>query len=379
MARTETPHAPAGGPPAGDRGDAASLASRRLRRALLVFALTILTATFGYMAIGRLEGRAWSFFESLYMVAITLSTVGYSDVLGVSEVPFATGWTMFVIATGTGVNLWVISSLTSFFLEGDFLQLRKYRRLRKKMRTLRDHYVVCGVGTTGIHVARELLAVGYPVVAIDWNDAHLQEAAQLGALPLRGDATDDDVLAEGGIDRARGLVATLDDDKTNMFVVVTARQSHPGLRIVAKAVDQAAEKKLVRAGADAVVSPSFIGGMRLASELVRPTVVRFLDRMLQDPTMSLRIEEAAISEGSPLVGKTLADSGIRARTGVLVIAIQRPDGTAVHAPPADHRIAPGETLIVIGTAEQVANLHRMVAPDDDADGGRAAPPVSSGR
>ncbi len=359
--QSPAPLSPGGPAPAGDPGPrTAKDASVRLRRALSVFGLSVLAATAGYMVIGHLHGVHWSFFDCLYMVAITLSTVGYADVLGVDRIPAATAWTMIVIATGTGVNLWVISSLTSFFLEGDFFQLRKYRRLRKKMQGLRDHYVVCGAGTTGSHVARELVTVGYPVVAIDQDERRLQEVVRAGALPLAGDATEDDVLAEAGIERARGLVAALDDDKTNMFVVVTARQTNPRLRIVAKAVDQAAETKLRRAGADAVVSPSFIGGMRLASELVRPTVVKFLDRMLH-ASMSLRIEEATVQPESPLAGTTLAASGIRDRTGVLVIAIQQTDGTAVHAPPADHVIAPGETLIVIGTVDQVAKLHALAA------------------
>ncbi len=353
-------HLHAGGGPA-DPLAFAEVAGRRLRRALVVLALVVFGAALGYHLIGRLHGRDWTYFQCLYMVAITLSTVGYGDVLGVEDLPAASAWTVFVIATGTGVNLWVVSSLTSFFLEGGYASLQRYRRLRKRMRTLEGHYVVCGVGTTGIHVVRELIAVGYDVVAIDLDDAHLEEAVRAGALPLRGDATDDEVLAEARIEHARGLVATLDDDKTNMFVVVTARQRQPRLRIVAKAVDQGVEKKICRAGADAVVSPSFIGGMRLASELVRPTVVRFLDRMLQDPTMSLRIEEADIEPGSVLDGKRLADSRIREETGVLVIAIQLPDGTAIHAPPPDHRIAAGETLIVIGTAEQVAKLHALAA------------------
>jgi voltage-gated potassium channel len=179
------------------------------------------------------------------------------------------------------------------------------------------------------------------------------------AVPLRADATDDEVLARAGIERAKGIVAALDDDKTNMFVVVSARQVNPDIRIVAKAVTQSAVEKLRRAGADAVVSPNFIGGLRLASELLRPQVVRFLDQMLREDA-GLRIEEADVGPDGPAVGRTLGSAKLHDVTGCLVLAIRGPDGRATHSPPASAAIEAGSTLIAIGSPEQIQHLRELV-------------------
>ena len=335
-------------------------ARRRLLYAAGVFLTMVTVSTLGYHLIGVAQGRPdWTLEDCLYMTVITVSTVGYTEALPVREVPWALEWTLVVVTVGIGVNLWTISSLTSFFLEGDFSSLRRYRRNLRAMDKLSDHFIVCGVGTTGIHVLRELRAVGHQVVAVDQCQPHLDAAATEGALPLHGDATDDAVLTQAGLSRARGIVTTLDDDKTNMFLVVTARQANPRLRIVSKAISQTAIPKLRRAGADAVVSPNFIGGMRLASELVRPQVVHFLDTMLRGDQQALRIEEVSVEPGSPIAGQTLAQADLRRRTGTLVIAVQFPDGQVAHAPPAEHRIEPGQTLILIGETSQVAALRAL--------------------
>jgi len=219
---------------------------------------------------------------------------------------------------------------------------------------------VCGVGRTGIHVVEELLAVGEHVVAIDQDERLLDELRQRDVLTVHGDATDDDVLARAGLMRAKGLVTALDDDKTNLFVVVTARQTNPRLRIVAKATSPAAAEKFKRAGADAVVTPNFIGGMRIASELLRPQVVRFLDEMLRDKDARLRIEEATVSERGSIAGQTLREANLRESAGVLVLAVRSEDGAVSYVPPSELRVQAGQTLIAIGNPEQIATLRRLV-------------------
>ncbi len=339
-------------------------AQRRVVYAFAVLSCVLGIGAAGYRWIGWHHDLAdWTLRECLYMTAITISTVGFSESLDVAGTPGAREWTMVLIVFGISANLWVISSITSFFVEGDFTHLRRYRRLAKHMNRLKDHYIVCGVGSTGVHVARELVTVGNEVVVVDANLERLDQLSDTAAVPLRGDATDDLVLEQAGLARARGLVATLDDDKNNLFLVLSARQVNPRLRIVAKAVEKSTADKLRRAGADVVVSPSFIGGMRLASELVRPVVVRFLDDMLRgrgEERSSLRIEEARVASDGAATGQTLAQAKLPQKTGALVIAVRGTDGDVRHAPPADHPLTAGETLILIGEAPQVSAVRQLV-------------------
>jgi voltage-gated potassium channel len=336
-------------------------AQRRVVLALFVLVSVLGLGAAGYWYLAWLKSPGyWSFSDCIYFTAITITTVGYGETLDLDSVPGSRTWTLALLVFGISANLYVISSITSFFVESDFGNVRRYRRLRKRMDEIHGHYIVCGVGSTGIHVVGELRAMGERLVCIDQREAPLQELEREGVLTLHGDATDDELLHKAGIARARGIVATMDDDKTNMFVVVTARQTNPGLRIVTKAVFPSAADKLRRAGADAVVSPAFIGGMRLASEMLRPHVVRFLDEMLRDKEANLRIEEAEIGATGEVVGKRLRDAGIRERCGVLVIAVRSPEGKLDYVPGSDLMLVPGMVLIGIGGPQEIRSLRRAV-------------------
>lgn len=336
------------------------MARRRVFVAALVSFFVLGLGALGYWYLGyRHDPGLWSFGDCVYMTAITVTTVGFGEVIDVANVPGGREWTMILLLFGISANLYVISSITSFFVEGDFAQIRVYRSHQRRMKKLSNHYIVCGCGSTGSHVISELLAIGETVVAIDTNDHALEHVESGRVIPIVGDATEDDILESAGIARAKGVVATLDDDKTNMFVVVTARQNNHHARIVAKAVHSSAIQKLRRAGADAVVSPNMIGGMRIASELLRPHVVRFLDDMLRERNVGLRIEEAEITREGGLRGRTLRSADVRAATGALVMAIRLPDGTIEHAPKGDMLMGEGQTLIAIGTVEQIAKLREL--------------------
>lgn len=336
-------------------------ARRRVFWALVLLVLVVAAGAIGYWYIGYSQQPGlWGFRDCVYMTVITITTVGFGEILDFETIRWGREWTQLLLVFGVAADLYVVSTITSFFVESDFVNIRKWRKLERRMHDISNHHIVCGVGRTGIHVVNELVAVGTEVVAIDADELVLDELRERGILTVQGDATDDEVLERAGLRRAKGVVATLDDDKTNMFVVVTARQSNPQLRIVAKALSPSAAEKLRRAGADAVVTPNFIGGMRIASELLRPHVVRFLDEMLRDKDARLRIEEATVAPGAALVDKTLREANLREAAGVLVLAVRSATGGVNYVPPSDLKLAAGQTLIAIGRPDEIATLRRLV-------------------
>lgn len=336
------------------------MARRRVILAATVSFAVISLGSLGYYYLGyRHEPGLWSIADCIYMTAITVTTVGFGEVIEVADVPGGRIWTMILLLFGISANLFVVSSITSFFVEGDFGQIRAYRSNQRRMKQLSNHYIVCGCGSTGSHVIEELLAIGETVVAIDHSEHALAHFEGSQILSINGDATEDEILELARIKEAKGIVATLDDDKSNMFVVVSARQHNAKARIVAKAVYMSAIQKLERAGADSVVSPNRIGGIRIASELLRPHVVKFLDDMLRDRNVGLRIEEAEIFATGALHGRTLAGADVRAATGSLVLAIRLSDGTIEHAPKGDMILETGYTLIAIGSDEQIGKLRKL--------------------
>ena len=224
--------------------------------------------------------------------------------------------------------------------------------MQKTIDALSDHIIVCGVGKTGLHVVQEFLAAERDFVAIDSDESHIVRVHQStngGRFPyLVGDATDDQTLALAGVERARALVAALRDDKDNLYVIVTARQANPRLRIVSRSIGSRAPDKLRKAGADAVVSTNYLGGMRLAGEVLRPHVTEFLEETLRERNMELRIEEVSIPAGSPIAGKTIRDADIRGQTDALVLAMRdQATGSYQYNPGPNALLPAGTTLIVL--------------------------------
>ncbi|HTM22507.1 MAG TPA: potassium channel family protein, partial [Kofleriaceae bacterium] len=240
---------------------------RRLLGASAALLVILAAGTFGYWWIG--DGR-WKLGDCFYMVIITLTTVGYGEVLpGMEEVQYARLFTTFLLVFGMGTFVYFASTLTALFIEGDLKEALRKKRMRKKIKELENHVVVCGAGSVGRRVIEELYAANIPQVSIDHDAERLQQIEEdhPGAfLYLVGDCTDDELLADANLPAARGLVAAMASDKDNLYLVVTARQLNPRMRIVARASDVVVTEKLKRAGADTVVSPSFIGGMRMVSE-----------------------------------------------------------------------------------------------------------------
>jgi voltage-gated potassium channel len=354
---------------AGVRGIVAAIAmvsalTKRLVMGLALLVVVVIGGGVGYYLIGRGQ---WSLADCIYMTVITVTTVGYGEVLhDMDRVAYARGFTMVLLVFGTGSIVYFASTVTAFIIEGDLRHVLFAQRLKKRMKRMKDHVVVCGAGSTGRHVIEELLTTGVPVIAIDMREAELREIADRFPRAefsyIVGDATDDDVMAQTGLERARGLVAALSSDKDNLYLTVSGRQTSPGARIVARCAELSHVEKIRRSGADAVVSPNFIGGMRLVSELLRPAVVRFLDDMLRDRRAAYRIEEVQLGDGTAGLGATLRDARIREQFGMTVLAVRASDNQSwVYNPGSDEAIGPGMTLVVLGSAEQVAELRRSTA------------------
>lgn len=330
----------------------------RLTIGFLALSIVIGGGTLGYWLIG--EGR-WEAWDCLYMTVITVTTVGYGEVLpDMDTTPHARSFTMVLLVFGTGVLVYFASTITAFIVEGDLKDILSKARLRKRIKRMKDHIIVCGTGSTGRHIVEELIKTLQPVVAIDHNVEVLKEIADANPKAdysfIVGDATDDDVMLAAGLPVARGVVAALSSDKDNLYVVVSARQINPQCRIIARCAELGHVEKIKRAGADGVVSPNFIGGMRMASEMMRPAVVRFLDEMLRDQR-AMRIEEVTVAAGSDLDGKTLRDADVRERFGMSVLAVRSaPAAPWDYNPAPSTRLGAGMVLVVLGSAEEVTEL-----------------------
>ncbi|HHO49954.1 MAG TPA: potassium channel protein [Deltaproteobacteria bacterium] len=338
---------------------------RRLVSAGIAFATAMFAGAVGYQLIGR--GR-WSLHDSLYMSVITLSTVGFGETLeGMEGVPGARTWTAVLILLGSGTLLYFASTLTALIVEGDLRDALRRGTMRQSLAEVQNHVIICGVGSTGVHVLAELLASRIPLVIVDSSleriERVLDDAEGRSLLYVHGDATEDQVLEEAGIHRARGLIAALHDDRENLFVTVTARALSDRVRIVAKAVEHENVAKLERGGADVVVAPALIGGVRLASEMVRPSVVRFFDALSRDREQTRRIEEIPVSAGSSLIGCRLADAGIREIVDALVIAIRDRSGRHEYNPSADWVLEEGMVLIVLVRTDEIELLKLHVNGD----------------
>lgn len=337
---------------------------KRLLYGFIAIAIVVIGGGIGYYLIG---GGRWTFADCMYMTVITVTTVGYGELLkGMDTTEYARGFTVVLLMFGTGSIVFFASTVTAFIIEGDLRNALFVSKLKKRMKRMKDHVVVCGAGSTGRNVIEELIATSVPVVAIDTRESELKDIADKNPKAeftyIVGDATDDDVIAQCNLGAARGLVAALSSDKDNLYLTVSARQSNPKARIVARCAELSHVEKIRRSGADAVVSPNYIGGMRLVSELLRPAVVRFLDDMLRDRGAVFRIEEITLGENTRSLGTTLRDARVRERFGMTVLAVRGRDASGwTYNPDASEKLGPGTTLVVLGSTEQVAALRAETA------------------
>ena len=327
---------------------------RRLASVVGLIGGVLLVGTAGYRFI---EG--WPLFDSLYMTVITLATVGYGEVH-----PLDTAgryFTILLILGGIGVMTYAFSAITSLIVEGHLSAALRRRSMEKDIARLSGHYIICGAGRAGGVIATELTRTQRALVIIEREPQAVQRLCERmggGELPhIIGDATDDDVLKAAGVERAAGVFAVLATDQDNAFVALSAKGLNPGLRVACCQKELGVRGKLLRSGADHVVNPEYIGGLRMASEMIRPATAGFLDSMMRESGGAVkRFDEIAVPEGSPFVGRTLGEVG-RQGAGPLLVAVLDGKSQQYHINPDSGReMQAGDRLVMLGEIGELAKL-----------------------
>ncbi|MBS3028962.1 MAG: potassium channel protein [Dolichospermum sp. DET50] len=313
----------------------------------------------GTLWYSLVEGWKWE--DAAYMTVITLATVGYGEIhpLGSRGRLF----TIVLILMGV-VNLtYIVNRFTAAVIEGYFLEGIRLRQQRRLMELLSEHYIICGFSRTGRQIAKEFQAEGVSFVIIDSELESVQKAQEIGYIVFQGDATLDDTLLKVGITKAICIVAALPSDAENLYTVLSAKTLNPDIRAIARASTEEAVQKLQRGGADAVISPYITGGKRMAAAALRPQILDFVDGILSGTDRQLYMEEFLLdSDRCPFVGQSLQKAKLRSQSGALVLAIRRLDGKLIGGPTGDTVLMSGDTLICMGTAEQLRDLNQILGP-----------------
>ncbi|RPI35450.1 MAG: potassium channel protein [Nitrospiraceae bacterium] len=299
--------------------------------------------------------EGWSLLDSLYMTIITLASVGYKEIHDLST--DGKIFTIILIIGGVGTVAYALTAGARIILEGELQDVFGRKRLEKKIKELKDHYIICGYGRMGKIICRELKEKNRKFLVIEKIPVTLSDKEDM--LLIQGDATRDEVLNKAGIEKAKGLVSVLPTDAENLFVVLSARGLNPYLSIVARASDEGSEQKLLRAGADKVVSPYYIGGLRIAHTVLKPAVVDFIEFATKSGNIDLQMEEVGIQEASRLSGLTLDECGIGRELGIIIVAIKKADGGLKFNPTFRSAIHAGDTLIALGETSKLKILEDM--------------------
>jgi len=329
--------------------------TRHLRNSLFLAAATFVFGVVGYHLI---EG--WRLIDAVYMTAITLSTVGYKEVLPLSE--NGRIFTIVLVIIGVSFTVYVAGAIVEFMLEGRIRTILGRRKLDRKLNRMKNHFIVCGYGRIGRVLCRNLEDNPIDLVVVDNDPENIPIMDQDNVLYVAGDATDEDNLVKAGIERAKGLVAALGSDADNVFLILTARQLNPELFIVARAGDAKSKAKLRAAGADKVESPYEMGAVSMAQRIIRPTVTSFLDLAFARKRTDIQMEEIPVSSDSKLIDVMLKDSGIRQRFNLIIIAIKKENDQMLFNPSFESRIQEGDTVIAVGDIDNLRRLEKELNP-----------------
>jgi len=318
-------------------------------RVVVLIVLLVCLVVFG--TVGYMVVEDFSLLDALYMTIITLATVGYGEVHPLG--PDGRIFTIVLILMGAGFVAYNLAYFTRLLMDGDLLEIYRRRKLSKKVKRLEGHYIVCGYGQMGQIIVQQLLDHEVPVIVVDNAEHVVSRLREKEVVHIDGDATEEEHLIAAGIHQARGLVAVVNRDTDNVFIVLTARDLNKDLFICARASTSGTEKRLLKAGADRVVSPYASGALRIAHNILRPTVTDFMELALSGVGMELSMEEFSIPEGSELVGKELIHSGIRHDYNLIIVAIKRLAGTMVYNPAPHEALQTGDILVAIGPRDNL--------------------------
>ncbi len=320
---------------------------------LLLFILIV--GTGGYWFIGE---ENYSLIDCLYMTVITVATIGFNEVIDMSGNPWARIFTIFIALSGIGTFTYILSSFTAFVVEGELNESFRRRKMEKMIRKFKNHYIVCGVEGVGYHIISELQDTRRPCVVVDTDKERTEKALRNfpDSVYIIGDPTDSETLAKSNISEAKGLFASTNDDNNNLVITLTAKQLNPAIRVVASCQELKNAEKIKKAGADSVVAPTFIGGLRMASEMVRPTVVSFLNIMLRDKEKNLRVEEVAVPEF--FAGNPISALKLKNYKNILLLAVRTKDDW-VFNPPDDYNVEKEDYLIFMTTPEERFELEKI--------------------
>ena len=322
---------------------------KKIYYSLIALALIVVTGTLGYHAI---EG--WSLFDGLYMTVITLATIGYSEVHPLSQA--GRYFTLGLIVLGVTAVAFLLSNITQTLIETEITSVLGRRKLYRDISELKGHYILCGAGRVGSRIVDELRKKGVDFIVIESDEHVADRMLARGDLVLVGDATDEAVLLGANAKTARSLIAATSTDADNVYITLTARGLNPDLYIVARAIDQTAERQLKRAGANKVVSPTLIGSHRMAQAALTPAVADFIELTTMTESLDLNFEQIRITDGSPLDGCQIKDSGIRSEHNAMIVAITDRDGKMHFNPSGERTLQAGDLLITIGTQAGLAKL-----------------------
>lgn len=333
-----------------------------VKKFINILLLLLFLVTFSTLGMMFLEH--WSFLDALWHTVITISTVGYGEVHPLSTAGRI--FTMVVIVTSFIILAYGASKIAAMIFEGELRKKFTIKRMEKMALKLKNHTIICGLGRTGEAAVKELQEENVPFVVIEKDEAKIEKATDKypNLIYIPGDATEDETLIKAGVKSASNLIITTPNDADNLFITLSAKNLNSRLKIVTRANSEENVIKLKRAGATKVILPSVIGGLRMASLAIRPSVVSFLDIVTHHGEIDLRLEEVKIPKGSPFHGKLLKNLEIPRRTGVIIIGIKREDGSFILNPSSTTMVLENDALIIIGTSEQAEKLKRLVAPKE---------------
>ena len=316
----------------------------------------VFLAVFGAMLLGTIMFRVlegWSILDSLYVTAQTVTTVGFGDLT--PRTPFGRAFAVVFMMVSVGIVLYALTSTVQAIVHSELFARYGHSR---KMSKMRDHFIICGAGRVGSHLIRSLRGADGNFVVVENDSAKVEALMDLGVTVLPRDATLEETLREAGVEHARGLASCLPDDADNVYVVLIARDLNPTLHIVARAAEEQAESKLLRAGANRVVAPTLIGGHRMAMALTKPAVGDFLDSITANQ-LELGFEQLEVDSVSTLAGRKLSETVIRSELNIVIVSIRRGDGEIIFNPSGSTQIEGGDMLIAIGNAESLKQLNAL--------------------